>query len=194
MPRKPKKTLTPAQPLLLKRIKFLLNAWELVKLAFPDDLNGCYLNKRLVRRTAQDYLNDHEAYKNRWRIKDASKIKLHKIAGLMTAPICKNKPVQCSDDTCKSDIGNERLAIWYGLAVCGEKYQPRQGEIYKSITGCQEFRDWEKEAIRFLKRKPDSAEAMIMIFHTFCLHYMPTVIELPSKNGVVSKPKGYIEH
>ena len=72
---------------------------------------------------------------------------------------------------------NEMLALWHGLAVCVEPYEPYQDEVIKSALTDESFNTWEKEFLSLLHRHADSAQAFIVIFHTLCLHYFPKTVD-----------------
>lgn len=171
---------TDRQQLLHKRLKGLLVAFEIIKKEHPAKFDGCHLDEEIAREVVENYLDDRNAYKNRRRMAPESKIMRHKIAGLMAASVCKHKPIQ-REKGYKGDgqqvRHNEIFAMWTGLAICAEEFAAARSEIILAMTGSEEFRAWEREFVTLLHRRPDSAEAFVVIFHTLCMKFMPAVIE-----------------
>jgi len=165
--------------LLEKRLEVLDGVWVEITGKFPDFYKGCSLHPALQREVVESYLNEREVYKLRNRIPETSKIMLHKVAGIITASICKFKPVQLSADRSEyaNDMfQNERFALWTGLSICSEPYRPHK-EHMLGMLQCELFYQLEKDLLRLFQLRPDSPEAFVAVYHAICLKYMPTTIE-----------------
>lgn len=73
-----------------KRIATLLGAYEIMRQKYAAIRENTVLSRSLVAATVEDYLQDRSALVGRLSI--SGRIQRHKIAGLMTASIVKNKP------------------------------------------------------------------------------------------------------
>ena len=168
------------QRLLRKGLRRLFVAFVIIKQEHPEKFGGCHLDEEIAREVVENYLDDRNAYKTRRRMSPDSKIMRHKIAGLMAASVCKHKPLQRGLGF-KGDgeqvRHNEIFAMWTGIAICAEEFAGGQSEIILAMTKSEQFCAWRSEFINLLHRKPDSAEAFVLIFHTLCMKFMPAVIE-----------------
>jgi len=165
--------------LLQKRMDGLRKLWKILSDKQPQFFKGCSLNRVLLREAVENYLNDRDVYKLRHRIEGDNKIMLHKVAGLVAASICKFKPVQIHPDPSQGShdtFQNERFAFWHGLAICAEPYKPRK-EVLDIMLGCEHFYELEKEALALFQRRPDSADAFIVLYRAICMNYLPTTVE-----------------
>jgi hypothetical protein len=169
---------TKDEELLQKRVESLMSIWDELKANFPDDFAGCYLDVELLREVVENYLVDRRAYMERCKIKPPSKIKLHKIAGLLASSVCKFRPVQFVEGTGPHShvMQNELLAFWHGIFVCSEPYKPHSGELALSLTKCEFFPHFQQEVLSLFHRRCDSADAFISLFHAICIHYFPLAI------------------
>jgi hypothetical protein len=165
--------------ILRKRMDGLRKLWKVLSEKQPQYFKGCTLNRILLREAVENYLNDRDVYKLRHRITGANKIMLHKVAGLMAASICKFKPIQIHHDPSQGvddTFQNERFALWHGLAVCAEPYRPRK-EVLDVMLQCELFYELEKEMLGLFQRRPDSADAFVVIFRALCIKYLTTTVE-----------------
>ena len=171
---------SPRSELLERRMYALKKYWRRLKEKWPIELQYFELHPNLLRETVEDYLDDRDAYIQRRKID--KRIKLHKIAGLMAASICKNRPVQLSLGASGSvgiSRANELLALHHGVATCAESYggTGAEGDLVESLARCSFFDRWRKEVLYHFHRRPDSAESVILLFELISLHYFPKAID-----------------
>ena len=165
--------------LLQKRLEVLDGVWTELNAKFPAFYKGCTLHPALQREAVESYLNERDAYKLRNRMPPSNRIMLHKVAGIFTAAICKFKPVQLSANPAEyanDNFQNERLALWAGLAICSEPYQPHKEHMLIMLQ-CELFYQLEKDLLRLFRLRPDSSDAFIEVYHSICIRYMTTAIE-----------------
>lgn len=152
------------------RLATLIGAWELVSKKYRDLREGAWLSDTLAAETVERYLTDRQALISRHNIK--GRIQRHKIAGLMTASIVKVRPVQLIEAQGKAarvSKDNEILAVWHGLAICGEG----NDEGAQKFLQLPLFGQWLTNAVYFLRRRHDCAESCSLIFETISLSYFP---------------------
>jgi hypothetical protein len=148
-----------------KRMQTLIGVWKALDEAslVPDSYR---LSSLLINEVVEHYISDVRVIKFRYRIED--RIKLHKVAGLMTASIVRFKPaIACQEE--KIDVYdpfiNESFAIIHGLAICGEC---EQNDEYLALTKEPWFDQWLNDFRYLLRYRNYTAESLIFIFQTLC--------------------------
>lgn len=165
--------------LLKKRIVTILGVWDELRDKYPALFSECHLERELLREAVESYLDDRDAYMARRRISPPNRIMFHKVAGMMAAAICKYRPIQFTGpSTSKRDslLQNELLALWNGIALCAEPYL-KNLDVLKGMVDDEPFTVWKSEFLQLLHLRPDSAQAIIVIFHSMCMKYLPLTVD-----------------
>ena len=159
-----------------KRMQTLLGVWK--ALLEADLVSDAYrLNSLLINEVVEHYISDVQVLKQRYRIED--RIKLHKVAGLMTSSIIRFKPaVPHAEDKIKiyDPFINELFAIIHGLAICGEC---EQDDEYLALTEEPWFDQWLNDFRYLLRYRNHTAESLIFIFQTLCELRFPNYSDPP---------------
>jgi len=156
-----------------KRIKCIIQAWEILGKEGLISNDTMYLSTPLLEETVEYYLSDWAILKKRYNIED--KIQLHKVAGLVTNAIVKIKPIVPKPNieafSKDSEIyANEILAIYQGLAICSEY------DDY-NITKEPWFDKWFHNFIFMLHHRRYTAESLVFIFETISRIYFPNALK-----------------
>lgn len=154
------------EQVLQNRMQSIRAAW----LHFTEDSEpDCYLSPTATLETVQNYLKDAEALINRHNIK--GRLQLHKVAGLLAASFLKNTPITARDETeplRRVFRDNQVFALRHALAIC---FQGAEEELERFLS-VEGFNGWFKRTIDFMKRRPDCAEALVLVFDTLASIYI----------------------
>jgi len=146
-----------------KRIKLLLQVWELLVRKDQVNRDEFSLSVQLVNEIVEHYLADLKIIKCRYRIED--KIQLHKIAGLITSLIARYRPivpVNGEGNKVSSIYANELYAITHGLAICGEY----SIDICEDLAKQPWFDQWLNDFLYLLHCRNYTPESLIFIYQT----------------------------
>jgi len=156
-----------------KRIETVSGVW----LSFTA--NGRFSSSRLklspplVNEVVEHYIADRHAMKQRYKI--PGRIQLYKVAGLMASSIMRYRPVvPIADDLHAGTefFANEFLAIYHGVAICGEFY----GRPHLDILDEPWFSKWRDECVYFLHCRNYTPESLCMLFLTLSAIKFPEVL------------------
>jgi hypothetical protein len=158
-----------------KRLETILGVWQ--SLLDSQKLSGkrMQLSPPLLNEVVEHYLADVRVIKMRYGISE--RIQLHKVAGLMTSSILRYRPVVPLVDSYDSSYelcANEILALYQGIAICGE-YTARDGHL--QIIQEDWFDRWFNSFLYLLHHRNYTAESVIFIYETLCCLKFPKNLE-----------------
>jgi hypothetical protein len=159
-----------------KRTQTLVGVWEILVQNKEIDQEYLELSYALVNEAVEHYLADLDIIKLRYNIK--GRIQLHKVAGLMTGAIMRFRPVvpiKKEFPTPISMYANEILAIYHGLAICGEHVR-RNERI--SVSEEPWFASWLKDFLYLLHHRNYTPESISFIYQTLCYSQFPSSFDL----------------
>lgn len=133
------------------------------------------LDSKKVAGAVEEYLVEWRTLKTHDKI--SGKIKWHKIAGLMTAAIVTNCPLQevvrgedeglyMQGDSWK----NAHFAVIHGLSVCAEGHSK---EKMSKLLSDPHFLRWREDFVLLLRSGPPCKQSLIHIYETLCLGFFP---------------------
>jgi hypothetical protein len=154
-----------------KRTSTLIGVWKSLIETGKFDSTRFKLSTPLVNETIEYYLGDLKSIRRRYKIEN-SRIQLHKIAGMMAGAIMRFRPVIPLFEEVETEydlVANEVLAIFHGVAICGE-YTLKDGRL--EIVDQEWFDSWVKDFVYFLHHRHYTSEALIFVFETLtCLRF-----------------------
>jgi hypothetical protein len=155
-----------------KRLLTLLGAYELMKAGFHEVDSSTVLNDQHVALTIEEYLRERRSLIACDKI--PRRIQRHKIAGLMAAAICHNRPLQVVNSANPQGMSNswdnEYMAIYHGLAICAEEC-PKEKILL--LMQAPHFNSWFDDFVALLRWNTPRPASLIHIFQTLCLAYFP---------------------
>lgn len=157
-----------------KRLSTLIGVWDYLLDNNLFDKERFRLSIPLTNEIIEHYLIDQRVLKQRYKIKE--RIQPPKIAGLMASLILRYRPIlplfeEFTND--KEAYVNEFLAVFHGLAICGEFDSYTS---IKEIVTADWFSKWLNDFLYLLHHRNHTPEALAFIYETFAIFKFPSAI------------------
>jgi hypothetical protein len=153
-----------------KRVKTLLGTWKGLTEAKWIDPTRFTLSKPCLNEVVEHYIADWDIIRVRYKI--ASKIQLHKIAGLTTSAILRYRPIHLNaekHDSPNEMYVNEMFAIYHGLSICVDGCD----SVAKEIISNPVIDSWINDFCYLLHHRNYTPESLIFVFETFSACWVP---------------------
>jgi len=158
-----------------KRMRMLLGTWDALVKHNKLDAERLTMSPPLANEVIEYYIADNTALKERYRIKD--RIQLHKVAGLTTSAILRFRPIIPLVHEFNSYVeiyANEILAIYHGLAICGE-FAVANGHL--KMIDEDWFEPWMRNFVYLLHHRNYTSEGLIFVYETICRLKFPSNLD-----------------